>query len=536
MSKKAYSYIRFSTPEQLKGDSLRRQLESSRAYAKEHNLELDESLKDLGVSAFKGKNATEGALKRFIELIETGQVESGSILILESLDRLSRQQVFAALSLFSSILSAGVEVVTLADGQHYTKESINDIGQLVFSLISLSRAHEESAIKSKRIKASWEMRRKRAVENKTPITGRVPYWLRLTDNRQSFEVIPERVAIIRKIFDMTIAGVGQRKIASTFNEQGLKLFGNASMWHPAYISKVVNNRAVLGEYQPKQNAIRFGDPIVSYYPAIISEEIFYKTYAIKKEKIPKYISGRKGKNFSNMFTGMCKCLECGTTFRLKAGYMKCSNNFSSAGCSCHKTWRYNDVESAALLVLKDEINWYSAFGGHQDAKQRLESELQALQGKLVEAEKMVKRFADLFSMADDESMMGDARVRYIQAMKNVSDSQQDIEDKKSELRIYTPAQQNVELLNQIFFELASETDDSALYQLRAQINAIFRNAGLTLYFNEHGVYYYIEKTHQKGFVLIKQHQEIISIMADLEVVKYTIDGMNQFGDVLKLAA
>jgi len=33
MSKKAYSYIRFSTPEQLKGDSLRRQLESSREYS-----------------------------------------------------------------------------------------------------------------------------------------------------------------------------------------------------------------------------------------------------------------------------------------------------------------------------------------------------------------------------------------------------------------------------------------------------------------------------------------------------------------------
>ncbi len=80
--KKAYSYIRFSTPEQLKGDSLRRQLESSRKYALEHNLVLDESLRDLGVSAFKGKNATEGALKRFMELIDAGQVERGSILIL----------------------------------------------------------------------------------------------------------------------------------------------------------------------------------------------------------------------------------------------------------------------------------------------------------------------------------------------------------------------------------------------------------------------------------------------------------------------
>jgi len=36
----AYSYIRFSTPEQLKGDSLRRQLEKSQNYADEHGLDL----------------------------------------------------------------------------------------------------------------------------------------------------------------------------------------------------------------------------------------------------------------------------------------------------------------------------------------------------------------------------------------------------------------------------------------------------------------------------------------------------------------
>jgi DNA invertase Pin-like site-specific DNA recombinase len=42
MSKKppAYSYIRISTPEQLRGDSLRRQLEASTAYAFANGLEL----------------------------------------------------------------------------------------------------------------------------------------------------------------------------------------------------------------------------------------------------------------------------------------------------------------------------------------------------------------------------------------------------------------------------------------------------------------------------------------------------------------
>jgi len=52
MPTKAYSYIRFSTPEQAKGHSIRRQEELSAAYAEEHGLELDNSLKmtDKGVN------------------------------------------------------------------------------------------------------------------------------------------------------------------------------------------------------------------------------------------------------------------------------------------------------------------------------------------------------------------------------------------------------------------------------------------------------------------------------------------------------
>jgi len=93
-----------------------------------------------------------------------------------------------------------------------------------------------------------------------------------------------------------------------------------------------------------------------------------------------------------------------------------------------------------------------------------------------------------------------------------------------------------ERLNRIFFELASETDASVLYQLRAQINTILRDAGLTLCFNQYGVYYYIKASKQKGFILIAQHEKMLSAVADLEVVKHTLDGMNAFADDLKMAA
>lgn len=54
----AFSYLRFSTPEQQRGDSFRRQKELAERYAREHGLRLDpRSFADLGVSAFRGANA-----------------------------------------------------------------------------------------------------------------------------------------------------------------------------------------------------------------------------------------------------------------------------------------------------------------------------------------------------------------------------------------------------------------------------------------------------------------------------------------------
>ncbi len=55
MNKLAYSYLRFSTPEQAGGDSRRRQLDLARAYAARHGLVLDAGLsfRDLGMGSVK---------------------------------------------------------------------------------------------------------------------------------------------------------------------------------------------------------------------------------------------------------------------------------------------------------------------------------------------------------------------------------------------------------------------------------------------------------------------------------------------------
>ena len=133
--RKAYSYIRFSSAEQQKGDSLRRQRVARDEFIAKHNalqkkkekageepdyLELDDQILDLGLSGYKGEHIADGgALGAFLERIRQKQIAAGSILIVEHLDRLGRMEVVDQLEIFLGIIRQGVEIVTLIDGKWF---------------------------------------------------------------------------------------------------------------------------------------------------------------------------------------------------------------------------------------------------------------------------------------------------------------------------------------------------------------------------------------------------------------------------------
>jgi DNA invertase Pin-like site-specific DNA recombinase len=119
-----YSYIRFSSPEQAEGDSLIRQTEKSVAWCERNGVVLDKTLtlRDLGVSAFRGKHRTDdkNALSQFLTAVERGRIARGSYLIVESLDRLSRENVMPALTVLLNLIQHGVRVVQLFQSRRFT--------------------------------------------------------------------------------------------------------------------------------------------------------------------------------------------------------------------------------------------------------------------------------------------------------------------------------------------------------------------------------------------------------------------------------
>ncbi len=526
---KAYSYIRFSSTIQTKGDSRRRQLDASVSYAKKHNLDLVETLDDFGVSAYTGANATEGALNLFLKSIEDGRIEKGSILIIESLDRLSRQAVLKTLTLFTSILESGVEIVTLTDDQHYTAQSITEVGQLMFSIMTMNRAHQESDIKSKRGKSAWDNKRRLALEQKKPMTRQCPSWLKVSEDMTHFIVLNDRVEIIKRIFQLSINGTGQRKIATILNEQGVTPFNKT--WNTTYIREIIKNKSLLGEYQPKHRSEAIGNIIKDYYPAVIDQTTFYKAQAATKQRQCPSSAGRKGKVFSNLFTGMCKCVECGSTYRLikltDTAYYTCDSSYMKTGCSCDKRWRLKDVESAALIILTDRVDWFSALGGNKSDKQNIESELHSLQAQLTDIEIKIKRYALLFEQSDNITLT-DARNRYVEAMEQAEIIKLNVKTKENELKTYTPVQTTLDTLNKAFFMLNDDSDSEKLYEVRTQINSLFKRAGLCIYFNQSGVFYYVTSTQQKGIIQLAEHTEEISIAAELDVINHVIEEIDNY--------
>jgi DNA invertase Pin-like site-specific DNA recombinase len=277
--RKAFSYLRFSSPQQLGGDSRRRQTEAAADWCRRNHVELVRRFEDLGISAYRGQNAQTGALSQFLKLVRAGKIEKGSILLVESLDRLSRADVLVALEMFLGIIRSGVGVLTLADERLYDEEKLNgNVSELIVSLSVMSRANEESKTKSMRIAASWDAKRKRLAKEK--MTANCPSWLRLTKDRQRFEPLPEKVAIIKKVFDLARRGLGLFRLRRALVAEGVPGIGRSGKWSFTNLHHLLSNRGLLGEYRPTARG-EYLDPIQGYYPRVIAPSLFASVQAVR---------------------------------------------------------------------------------------------------------------------------------------------------------------------------------------------------------------------------------------------------------------
>lgn len=422
----AISYARFSSVAQAEGDSLNRQSSLFESYCKNNNLEAWEGGQyfDKGISAFTGKNKTEGQLAALLQHAESGHFPPGTKLIVESFDRLGRDNVRDQFLFFSRLLKAGLTIVTFDGGfpREYLPERDNDIGDLLMVLMPMLRANEESRLKGERVRKGWDAKRKKASE--LPLTKIAPYWLELKDNK--FLLIKERAEVVREIFQLSKAGHGKRSIAKILNERREPVWSTIKrnplrIWRESYIEKILTNVAVLGDFQPhvkiKGKRIPEGDLIKGYFPAVVTEEEFFSANSRRQQRKGK--AGRSVNQATNLFAGLAKCMCCGGPmyYRNKGNnwvYLACEMRALKHGDCKSMPVAYKIAEKSALEALI-KVDWVSVL---DPARKVVALDFAAMwHGKLAETNRRLGILLGALEDGDIQPTNYRERVKVLQAEK-----------------------------------------------------------------------------------------------------------------------
>ncbi|MCK1454354.1 recombinase family protein [Bradyrhizobium sp. 35] len=411
---KAYSYVRFSTPSQAAGASLQRQTEKAAKYALEHGLTLDTELKmtDLGVSAYRGKNAHQGALGGFLRAVDAGYVERGSYLLIENMDRLSRADIVTAQGLFLQLVGSGINLVTLTNGEAYSAERFQREPEAIFLVVlELIRANKESVRKGQLVGDAKARKKQRLAENGLdgkPYTRQTPAWITWSDKEGRYELIKERADVVREMFERMDKGDGLTRIARDLNQRGLPTWPRsgdqrtADHWRTSYIRKVLASSAPIGTFTPhttthdETTRSRRDEPMApveNLFPAAVDADVYWR---VNRKLSTKAARGRNARQpTKSIVSGIIFCATCGhAVTRVAKGdyvYLVCSRaNMRAEGCD-YKAVRYDTVDKA----LRENVRGLIKEAPRGKSTAALEKQIEELQANADRVEQWVFDLADL---------------------------------------------------------------------------------------------------------------------------------------------
>ncbi|WP_095068021.1 recombinase family protein [Pseudomonas sp. Irchel 3A18] len=357
---KAYAYVRWSTAEQGEEgrDSHSRQITPLQAFTEAKGVPVVETVIDKGISAFRGANARIGQLKGLLDRVENGEIERGDYIIVESIDRLTRQKLTDSVDLIQSILKKGVRLHTVFDNKTYSYDDPSrDLETLILVGVIAKRAHEESETKSKRLKSSWL--KKRDAAETTIIRKQCPYGFRYDEKTQAFAIVEGEAQEIRHIFEL-LKHMGILESIKRVNQYSKR------RWTRKHIDELIKTKSPIGvlclsRRKEDGNGRVLDRYVPGYFPKVIEEADFDAAVSAIKGRFNENKRGRRSPSNYNIFR---HCIQCelhkvGMLFNLQGlgkekkryAYLVCSNRAERV-CECDNRIRFEQVFGAFLAFVK----------------------------------------------------------------------------------------------------------------------------------------------------------------------------------------
>lgn len=499
LSGNVYLYQRFSSTKQEGNSSLYRQSEAQKEWLARHPncrvVELDDQpLIDAGISAYTGKHLEEGSLGRLVKAIESGLIEKGSIILVEHFSRLSRMDIDNTEDLVKKIWKHGISIVTARGNNYYPPEAVNDSKIRISLIIEIEKAHEDSKWRSKKVKGSWEKRKRQAKENKIRPKMRMPFWL------DSDGKLNEFASIVTDIFELYSQGFGQviieRKLRAEYGN--VKPLANIN---PTKIIRILQNEKCIG--------MVFGEKL---FEAAVDEETFYNIQRIHQERL--YTSVREDRKWP--LHGLVKCGHCGGGMSIQQTkgslpLLRCSTKQRSGGESCQSSTTFPYVVAYHFFIIYVE----PVIMAMMTDKSRLQ-EAEFLQIKTMqEVKKLRLALSDAKANYERRISLGKNANSTLEIMDDLQDEIDELERSLSDLNVKIAAQKSMSQISKDIYELS--VNDPKAYNLE------LNKTGLKIFLKDRKLYFKDPETN--------------NVIASLHYVKYdrsrlsyayTFEGVTEF--------
>lgn len=396
-----YLYIRYSTEKQGDGTSYDRQIAKAKAYCPTLIEDEDHIFFDAGKSAYKGKHLKAGGeLKRFYDRVKSGQIPKGSTLLVEAMDRLSRQGMWTGFDKLRELTDNGITVYILKENRPYAGEL--NLSDSLTALLAQDLAYRESERKSGLIADSYKVRYARARAGER-VKVLLPSWVEWVSSSE-YKLKETEAGIVREIFTMAAKGWSYAMICKDLNQRGVPTFRGkeGALWITASVCAILKGRAAIGEYAPNDGL----PPIPDYFPAAVTMEQFNDAQGARALRKGTGVTSYNQARFNVWgkigVCAICKrpyhCVEKGNSAsgdRQGTFYLVCSGKFGGQ-CVAQNipAKRSEEVFVDVLMnVVKSDY-----FVGDQDKEL---AEIRALAGQIDTAQVQKQRLDKALMVSDD---------------------------------------------------------------------------------------------------------------------------------------
>ena len=176
-----------------------------------------------------------------------------------------------------------------------------------------------------------------------------------------------QAAIIRRIFDLYLSGVGKQSIANILNDEGVSRRYGKDKWYESTVHYILNNERYMGdallqksyttETLPFKRKMNHGE-LPKYYvensnPPIVSREIYQAVQTLQNSRKNVYSNSKR----KYLLSKVMRCPDCGMTFRRQivkgTAYWLCSNKAASmTDCRPLRLKETAVYETFTMLVQK----------------------------------------------------------------------------------------------------------------------------------------------------------------------------------------